>query len=173
MDPNQNSLSVFQRFQAINLKRRSDGSVYRTRQEMKEAYHNSRVFYPFSAIWNLDYCWTIVISHVKNCFIFAIPFTLVAVYALNPKARTQGVQGRPFVFYVSVYILVYTSLTGLFMIDALAFCDYCKPWSNVYDTESGREKYKEMLKNRIKSEQSSIDIKMKKTREKGLKDEEI
>jgi hypothetical protein len=140
---------------------------------MKEAYSNSKLFYPFSAIWNLDYCWIIVKSHIKNCLIFAIPLTLVASYALNPKARTQGVQGRPFVFYVSVYILTYSSLTGLFMIDALAFCDYCKPWSNVYDAESSREKYKEMLKSRIKREQSSYDIKIKKTIEQGLKDEEI
>jgi hypothetical protein len=173
MDPNSNSLSAFQRFQDLNLKRRSDGSLYRSRKEMKEAYHNSKLFYPLSAIWNLDYCWIIVKSHIKNCFIFAIPLTLVSAYAFNPKVRTQGVQGKPFVFYVSLYILVYTSLTGFFMIDALAFCDYCKPWSNVYDTESGREKYKEMLKNRIKREQSSTDIIMKKTRERGLKDEEI
>lgn len=173
MDPNLNLNNPLDRLQKINLKRRPDGTVYRTRLEMKESYNKSRLIYPFSAIWNLDYCWILVKSHIKNCSIFAIPFTLVAAYALNPKARTQGVQGRPFVFYVSLYILVYSSLTGLFMIDALVFCDYCKPWSSVYDTESSREKYKEMLKTRIKNEQSSVDIKMKKTKEEGLKDDEI
>jgi hypothetical protein len=154
-------------------KRKYDGDVYRTRLEMKEAYNKSWLPYPFGAIWNLDYCWNIIKSYYKNGFLFCIPMTLVASYGLNPKARLDGVGKRPFAYYVSVYFLVYFLMTSYFLIDSLLFCDYCKPWSYVYDETNRTEKYKELLKSKIKSEQSSIDIQNKRAQYKGLKDEEI
>jgi hypothetical protein len=99
--------------------------------------------------------------------------TVVFSYAFNPKVRTEGMKSRPFVYYVSLYIMVYSMMSGYFIIDSLVFCDYCKPWSSVYDTENKNEVYKQVLKNRIKNEQSSFDAQVKKTKEKGLKDEEL
>jgi hypothetical protein len=161
-------------YKVLNVRRKQDGSVYKTRHDMRKAYEDSNLFYPLSAIWNLDYCWNIVKLHIKNSLYFAVPLTVVASYALNPKARIGSPgKGKPFVYYVSVYILVYSGIAGYFLIDSLANCDYCKPWSSVYSDDNDREKYKEMLKSRIKREQSSYDIQNKKARDKGLKDEEI
>ncbi len=165
--------SKFDLFQKINLKRRQDGSAYKSRQEMVQNYRDSRLFYPLSVLWNLEYCNTIIKKHFINSLYFAFPFTLVGAYAFNPKIRTEGMRGRPFVYYVSLYILIYGAMCGYFLLDSLVFCDYCKPWSYVYDTESGREQYLKMLKTKIKQEQGSSDIQYKKTRDKGLKDEEI
>jgi len=167
---NEKKISVYQN---INLKRRADGSLYKSRLEMKASYDNSRLPYPFAAIWNLDYCWNIVKSHFKNCFFFAVPMTLVFSYAFNPKVRTEGMKSRPFVYFISVYILVYSMLGGYFLFDSLAFCDYCKPWSSVYTKDGQSERYKEVLRSRIRREQSSIDAQNKKTRDVGLKDDEI
>lgn len=174
---NQTNLSLssnkFSVYNSINLKRRPDGTPYKSRLEMKQSYLNSRLPYPLSVIWNLDYCWNIVKSHVKNCIFFSVPLTLVFSYTLNPKVRTDGMKSRPLVYYVSLYMIVYTMMSGYFMIDSLAFCDYCKPWSAVYDSENKNETYKQILKSRIKNEQSSFDAVIKKTKEKGLKDDEI
>lgn len=172
MDTNKFKNIEHQTLQDLNLKRKPDGTKYRSRLDMKEAYKKSKLFYPFSAIWNLDYCWNIVKSYMKNSIFFAVPFTLVASYILNPKVRKDGMK-RPFAYYVSVYMMTYCIISGYFLIDALAFCDYCKPWSYVYNEDNRKERYKEMLKTKIKSEQSSLDIINKKTKNQGLKDEEI
>ena len=163
----------FSVYNSINLKRRPDGTPYKSRLEMKEAYMNSNIPYPFAAIWKLDYCWNIVKSHIKNCIFFSVPMTIVFSYAFNPIVRTEGMKSRPFAYYMSVYVLVYSLLTGYFIFDSLVLCDYCKPWSSVYDSDNKNERYKQILKSRIKSEQSSIDAQNKKTKEKGLKDDEI
>lgn len=168
-----NSNQKFSVYNSINLKRRADGTPYKSRLEMKQAYLDSKLPYPFAAIWKLDYCWNIVYSHIKNCVFFSVPMTVVFSYAFNPNIRSNGMKSRPFVYYASVYILVYTMLTGYFIIDSLAFCDYCKPWSAIYSSENKNEIYKQVLKSRIKSEQSSIDAQNRKTSDKGLKDEEI
>jgi hypothetical protein len=158
---------------SYRLRRKPDGTPYRSRKDMKENYQNSRLFYPFSAIWNLDYCWNICKSHFKNTFFFTMPLAFVVSYALNPEIRTKGFKSRPFAYYASVYIFIYSCLSSYFIIDALAFCDYCKPWSPLYNLEDRSDKYREMLKSKIKGEQSSIDVKINKTKHQGLKDEEI
>ncbi len=160
-------------YNSINLKRKPDGTLYKSRVQMKEEYDRSMLPYPLKAIWRLDYCWNIVKSHIFNCFFFSIPLTVVFSYTMNPKVRTDGMRSRPFVYYVSVYILVYSMMASYFMVDSLVFCDYCKPWSGVYNSESKSEDYKNVLKNRIKREQSDFDAQMKKTKDKGLKDEEL
>jgi len=147
--------------------------IYRTRLDMKRDYDNSMLIYPFSAVWHLDYCRNIIKSHLKNSLVFSFPLSLVLAYALNPKARTKGMKGQPFFYYVSMYLLVYASLTSIFMLDAFIFCDYCKPWSDVYSAEGRSQKYKEILKGRIKSQQAHNDIKIRKTKYEGLKDDEI
>lgn len=158
-----------------NNRRKSDGSLYKSRLEMKEEYEKSILPYPFSAIWNLEYCWNICKSHFKNSIIFALPLSVVASYALNKKARTEGIKSKPFKYYLSLYVLVYTSLVGLFIGDSLTTCDYCKPWSDVYrkDGDNDNAKYRDILRSRIKNEQGSSDIKKRITSAKGLSDEEI
>ncbi len=156
------------------FKRKYDGGIYRTRFEMKQAYQNSYLPYPLAAIWHLDYCNNIIKSYFKNSFLFSIPMTLVASYILNPKARMEGsVKKRPLLYYFSVYMFAYCLMSGYFMIDSILFCDYCKPWSYVYDEGNRGDKYKNILKDKIKTEQSSIDIQNKKTQDKGLKDHEL
>lgn len=152
---------------------RSDGTLIKTRQEMLQDYYNSHLPYPFSVIFNLAYCKNIVKSHFFNSFFFAFPLSFVISYTLNPEIRTKGYMSRPKFYYISIYMITYTLLFGGFTFDALILCDYCKPWSDVYMTDGRSEKYKEVLKNRIKNEQKSEDIKFQKTRDQGLKDNEI
>lgn len=154
-------------------KRRSDGSIIKSRPEMLKAYHDSNLPYPFSAIFNLTYCRNIIKSHFFNSVFFAMPLSMVISYTLNPEIRTKGYMSRSKFYYLSIYFLTYSVLFGGFTIDALVFCDYCKPWSDVYLTDGRSQKYKEILKNRIKNEQKSTDIQIKKTRDFGLKDNEI
>lgn len=160
-------------FKTFNTKRRSNGKLYRTRNEMKENYNKSLLFYPFSAIFNLDYCNNIVKAHFKNSFIFALPISGIVSYTLNTEVRTKGLKARSLSYYIVVYSFVYLSLVSYFTLDALIFCDYCKPWSSIYLASNDSEAYKDQLKNRIKAEQQSSDIKYKKTMTEGLKDEEI
>lgn len=154
-------------------KRRSDGSLIKTRQEMLKAYHDSNLPYPFSAIFNLTYCKNIIKSHFFNSIFFAMPLSMVISYTLNPEIRTKGYMSRSKYYYFSIYMLTYAVLFGGFSVDALLFCDYCKPWSDVYLVDGRTQKYKEILKNRIKNEQKSTDVQIQKTRDYGLKDNEI
>lgn len=154
-------------------KRRSDGSLIQTRQEMLKAYHDSNLPYPFSAIFNLTYCRNIIKSHFFNSIFFAMPLSMVISYTLNPEIRTKGYMSRSKSYYLSIYLITYSILFGGFCLDALLFCDYCKPWSDIYMVDGRSQKYKEILKNRIKNEQKSTDIQFQKTRDYGLKDNEI
>jgi len=154
-------------------KRRSDGSLIKTRKEMLKDYHDSILPYPFSAIYKLTYCKNIMKSHFFNSIFFSMPLAMVIAYTLNPEIRTKGYMSRSKYYYLTIYMITYTCLFGGFSIDALLFCDYCKPWSDVYMSDGRSEKYKEILKNRIKTEQKSTDIKIQKTRDYGLKDHEI
>jgi hypothetical protein len=110
---------------------------------------------------------------MKNSLVFALPITGVVAYALNTEIRTKGLKARPLSYYLVIYGLVYFGLVSYFTVDALFFCDYCKPWSSIYSALNDSEAYKEQLKDRIKREQQSSDIKYKKTMTEGLKDEEI
>lgn len=167
---NDDSLSLLQ---SINLKRKPDGTPYKSRLEMKKEYDESVLPYPLKAIWKLDYCWNIIKSHLLNCFFFSLPLTIVYTYSFNPKIRTEGMKSKPFIYYISAYILVYSIISSYFVIDALIFCDYCKPWSPVYLSNNKSESYKEILKSRIKREQGEYSVQLKKTRDRGLKDEEL
>jgi hypothetical protein len=160
-------------YNSINFKRKPDGTPYRSRIQMKEEYDKSVLPYPLKAIWKLDYCWNIVKSHIFNSIFFSIPFTLVYTYAANPKVRNEGMRSKPFIYYVSAYILVYSLMSTYFVLDSLIFCEYCKPWSSVYSIDNKNETYKEILRSRIKSQQSQFDAQVKKTKDKGLKDEEL
>lgn len=162
-----------EKFKTFNTRRKQDGTLYRTRIEMKKDYDNTWLPYPLSAIIKLDYCRNIITSHVKQTFFFAIPISYVLSYAFNPEIRTKGMRSKPFVYYVSMYILVYSSMISFFMIDALIFCDYCKPWSPVYFERDRKDEYKAMLKSKIKQEQIKSDVQIKKTKDRGLSDYEL
>ena len=157
----------------INKKRKPDGSPYRSREEMKKAYMESKLPYPFSVLWNVEYCSTIVVSHLKNALVFSLPLSFVLAYTLNPHIRSKTVKKMPFSYYFTMYLMVYSGLITIFLFDAFFMCDYCKPWSDVYSLNNRTDNYKEMLKSRIKREQRSSDVQFKKTRSQGLKDEEI
>lgn len=160
-------------FKSFNAKRRSNGELYRSRSDMIDSYKKSASIYPFSVIFNLDYCFNIIKSHIKNSLIFALPLSGIVSYALNPEIRIKGLKARSLSYYLTIYGFVYISLISYFTIDALLFCDYCKPWSSIYTNLDDLEAYKDQLKNRIKREQQSSDIKYKKTITEGLKDEEL
>lgn len=154
-------------------KRRTDGSVIQSREDMLKAYKESNLPYPFSAIFKLTYCRNIMKSHFFNSIFFAMPLSMVISYTLNPEIRTKGYMSRSKYYYLTIYMVTYSILFGGFTLDALLFCDYCKPWSDVYMVDGRSQKYREILKNRIKNEQKSTDIQIQKTRDYGLKDNEI
>ena len=147
----------------LSKKRKSDGSLMHSRKEMINNYNNSYLPYPFSAFFNLTYCKNIMKSHIYNCLFFSFPLSSVAAYTFNADIRKKGFMSKNKIYYLSIYIVTYTCLLGLFTADALLFCDYCKPWSCVYLDDSRSQKYKEVLKGRIKGEQKSTDIKIQKT----------
>jgi hypothetical protein len=157
----------------LSKKRKSDGSLMLSRIEMINNYNNSYLPYPLSAFFNLTYCKNIMKSHIYNCLFFAFPLSSVAAYTFNSEIRKKGFMSKTKLYYLSIYIVTYSCLLGFFTADALLFCDYCKPWSCVYLNDSRTQKYKEVLKGRIKGEQKSTDIKIQKTRDQGLKDNEI
>jgi hypothetical protein len=140
---------------------------------MLKDYYDSKLPYPFSAIFNLTYCKNIMKSNFFNSIFFSLPLSMVISYTLNPEIRTKGYMSRSKYYYVTIYMVTYSILFGGFTIDALFFCDYCKPWSDIYSSEGRSQKYRDILKNRIKNEQKSLDIQFQKTRDIGLKDDEI
>jgi hypothetical protein len=161
------------KFLNYNSHRKKDGSLYRSRLEMKKRYNESFLPYPISAIFQLDYCYNIIKSHFKHCFFFSFPFTFLISYTFNSLVRTHGIKSKPFVYYVSLFILTYSSMIGILIIDSLITCDYCKPWSAVYYEKDRIDDYKNMLKSKIKKEQNDFDISKKITKDKGLRDNEL
>jgi hypothetical protein len=157
----------------VNTRRRPDGSLYVSRKDMRDKYNNSILPYPFAAIFKLDYCWNVIKAHLANGLFFSIPLTFVMTYAINPDIRTKGFTSKSRGYYFKFYTLVYLGMITCFTIDSLIFCEYCKPWSALYTESTNSDNYKEMLKSRIKSEQKSNDVKYKRTRMSGLKDEEL
>ena len=160
-------------FQKVAIRRRNDGSMYKTRQQMKEEYNNSMLPYPIKAIFRLDYCKKIIKSHLQQSLIFSIPISFVVAYATNPDVRTKGMRSRGFSFYLSAYILTYMGFITYFCIDSLVFCDYCKPWSKIYAEENDSTYFRDILVDRIKTEQKKTDAVIMKTKTIGLKDEEL
>jgi hypothetical protein len=164
--------AISENYIRLNTRRKGDGSFYYTRSQMKENYDRSILPYPLAVI-KLDYCWNIIKAHIGNAFFFAMPLSFVACYALNAEIRTKGFKCKPYSYYGKIYATVYFGMLSLFILDALLFCDYCKPWSQLYSNTTSSDFYKEMLKSRIKSEQKSNDVNYKRTRLSGLKDEEL
>jgi len=160
-------------FNSVLVRRRPDGSLYKSRKEMIDSYNKSLLPYPVKAIFKLDYCNKIISSHMKQSIVFSIPISFVVAYVTNPSVRTKGLRSKGFSFYLSAYIITYISFISYFMVDSLIFCDYCKPWSQIYSEVNDSKYFKEILVGRIKSEQSSQDAKIKKTKSVGLKDDEL
>jgi hypothetical protein len=159
-------------YMRVNTRRKNDGSLYRSRKDMKDNYDNTVLPYPLAVV-KLDYCKNIIKAHVGNAFFFAMPMSFVFSYAFNPDIRTKGFKSRDYKFYTKFYLGVYSAMLAIFILDSLIFCDYCKPWSKLYSETSNSDYYKDMLKTRIKSEQRSNEVNYKRTRMSGLKDEEI
>jgi hypothetical protein len=164
--------SISESYMRINTRRKKDGSLYRSRRDMKENYEKSVLPYPLAVV-KLDYCWNIIKAHIANTFFFAMPLSFVASYALNADIRIKGFKCKPYGYYAKIYLTVYLGMLGIFLLDSLLFCEYCRPWSKVYSETSSSDYYKDILKSRIKSEQRSTDVNYKRTRMSGLKDEEL
>jgi hypothetical protein len=156
----------------LNTRRKGDGSLYLNRREMKEKYDRSVLPYPLAVV-KLDYCWNVLRAHIGNAVFFAMPLSFVLSYALNADIRLKGFKSKPYGYYGKTYLAVYAGLVGVFILDSLLFCEYCKPWSKLYTETTSSDYYKDMLKNRIKTEQRSNDVNYKRTRMSGLKDEEL
>lgn len=168
------SLNRLEKLDKLNLKRKPDGSLYRSRLDMINDYKNSKLIYPLSAIVNIDYCRKILTAHLKNCFFFAFPLSLVLCYSFNPKVRYEGMQFKKhYKFYVFIYFGLYSSMFLLFCLDTFINCDYCKPWSEVYLLKSDNDDYLKFIKTRVKEESENLDIFKSKIRNKGLSDNDI
>lgn len=156
-------------------KRKADGTPYRNRKDMINDYKNSKLPYPFSVIRNIDYCRTILYSHMKNSLFFALPFSFVMTYALNPKSRTEGLNFKKNkILIVNIYILSYFGIMAIFALDAFTTCDYCKPWSEFYKLNNSNDDYVKSIKDRFnKLEKSKKDIIISKAKIKGLSDEDL
>ncbi len=160
---------------ALLTKRKPDGKPYRNRREMVEDYKNSKLPYPLSVIRNIDYCRNIIYSHIKNSAFFALPFSFVLAYALNPNSRKEGLNFKKNKYLiVNLYILGYLFLITVFSLDALITCEYCKPWSDFYKINNSTDAYVKNMKDRFnKLEKSKKDIIISKAKSKGLSDEDL
>jgi len=69
-----------EKFAQLTLRRRADGTLYKTRLQMIEEYNNSILPYPLKAMFRLDYCKNIIKSHITQSFIFSIPLSFVLAY---------------------------------------------------------------------------------------------
>ena len=156
----------------LRIRRRPDGSLYKTRKEMIEQYKNSFLPWPFS-VYKLDFCSNLLKSHLKYGAIFSFPFSLLVSYILNPNARDGGFSSKPKVYYLANYFAVYFAFVFIFSLDSIIFSDYCKAWSKVYSQTKDDDEYIKFIKNRIKTQQLSGDIQDIKSINNGLKDNEI
>lgn len=157
---------------SYSVRRKPDGTLYRNRFDMLNAYSRSYMPYPL-ALYHLDYCRNILWNHTKHSVLFAFPITLVLAYGLNPDARTKGFSARSKSYYISLYLVVYSAFVFTFSADALINCDYCKPWSAIYKYSSDSDDYLRLMKDRINKEKSSNDFKANRTKHKGLRDDEL
>ena len=163
----------FENFERSLVRRKKDGTIYRNRKEMKEKYDKSYLPYPFAALFNLDYCNNVFVNYIKNSFFFAGPLTLISAYAINKEIKLKGFRAKRLSYYFSHYILVNLILMSVFTLDCLIFCDYCKPWSDIYNIENDSQYFKKTLLPKLKNEKTSFDVQVERTKAEGLKDEEL
>lgn len=159
--------------ESLLVRRRKDGSKYKSRREMINNYKLSHAPYPLSVFLHLDYCTNIIKSHLTHGFIFSLPLSLIVSYALNPEVREKGFMSKNKYYYIVNFGMCYFLFIIAFTIDSMVFSDYCKPWSNVYSLGDDYDEYFVFMKNRIKKEQEKMDIQLKKTRLEGLRDEDL
>ena len=159
-------------FLDLTTRRRKNGTIYRNRQEMKENYNNSYLPYPLAPLFKLDYCKNVFYHHLKNAYIFSIPITLLSAFTFNKEIKKKGLRAKPFSYYVSLYILVNLIYVAGTTLDCLLFCDYCKPWSDVYNVDNDSEYFKKIV-GKINNEKTTINFNLRKTQNVGLKDEEL
>ena len=174
----QNDTQIFktydkQQLDVLSIRRKPNGEKYKSRRDMVENYKNSYLPYPLSVIFKLDYCKNLILSHLSFGVVISLPISMVLSYALNPDVRSKGYFSKPKLFYFSNFMMVYCGFVLAFSLDSLIFSDYCKPWSKIYTTGDESDEYFKFMKQRIKSSQNSADVKIKKTKSVGLKDDEI
>lgn len=152
-------------------KRRRDGTLFRTKEEMIESYKKSYLPYPLSAFYHLDYCKKILKVNLYNSIFFAMPFSLVLMYAFIPHIKIEGFKLKHKRIYFNWYLAVYLLLMSLLAFDMTISADYCNPKSFVYQQNSNDD-YRGYLKKRIQSVQTE-DFKITKTKSGGLSDDEL
>jgi hypothetical protein len=155
-------------------KRRKDGKIMRNREIMINDYKNSYLPYPISVLTSLDYCRNIIINHFKHSLVFALPISLSLTYALIPNSRKEGFNFKRNKYaIIRIYLLTYIIFVSVFSIDSFVFCDYCKPWSEIYKIRNSNEIYYNLLKGRVKTAQKESPSNIEKIKDKGLNEEDI
>jgi hypothetical protein len=162
-----------EQFESVMTRRTKNGKIYQNRQEIIEKYRNSFLPYPIAPLLIMDYCRDIFMKNIQNCFFFAGPLSLLSAYARNKEVRLKGFRAMSFSYLVSHYIFINIICMGLVTIDCLLFCDYCKPWSAIYNVDNDSEYFRQELIPKIQKEKASFDVQMIRTRNQGLKDEEL
>ncbi len=155
------------------VRRKKDGSLYRSRQEIIEEYNKSNISYPFAALIKLDHCRNTFKSHMQNSIFFSGPLSLVTLYALNKDVMKIGYKAKRFSYVFSHFILVTLITMGVMTLDCLLFNDYCNPKSDIYSIESDSEYFKKALLPKLVEQKNKSDVKIGRTKEIGLKDEEL
>lgn len=155
------------------IRRNKDGSIYRNRHEILEQYKKSYLPYPIAPLLKLDYCRKMFFSHLQNSFYFAGPLSLISLYVLHNDIRKIGYRTKSFSYILSHYLLVSFIIMGILTLDCLAFSDYCKPWSQIYNLENDSEYFKKELMTKFKKEIEKPDVKLERTKDIGLKDDEL
>ena len=155
------------------VRRKKDGSLYRGRHQIIEEYNKSKIPYPLAALIKLDYCRNTFISNMKNCIFFSGPLSLVTLYALNADVRKSGYRAKGFLYNFSHFILITLIMMGAMTLDCLILNDYCNPNSDIYKMENDSEYFKKALLPKLIREKNKLDVKIGRTKEIGLKDEEL
>ena len=113
-----------------------DGAILRSKAEIAKDYDSSVLPYPLKNLWKLDYCWKLNYQMWKHSIYVALPTTgIYFIYSRMPECWEYTRKTMPYKAFAINFVCVTLIINAYNTVWSLAFEDYCKRGSTIYDTK--------------------------------------
>ena len=118
-----------------------DGGILRCKEEICKDYDSSNMPYPFKNIIKLDYCWRLNYTLWKQSIYVTAPASIMwFMYRDLDKFWSYSLKTFPFRRLAYTFVGVTIGMNIFNTVYSLAFEDYCKRNSKIYDTRKRNAK---------------------------------
>ena len=118
------------------LRPKRDGTYIRSKEEIARDYDESSLPWPIAPIVKLDYCWRVTYVMWKHSFILAAPLTMCHfIWTRTPHVWNYSFKTLPKLLLTLNYLVAVALINTVNVTYSLAFEDYCKRHSEIYNAK--------------------------------------